>query len=149
MSLDENVSVRMLSGEILLEDVWPDYLDSQVILALMKKGIHLPSPCNVERLNGVRYYLHYVGENQQHCTQFFLHGQKDLIVIPSSSRYYGLTEAEANSIRDEHCDWMREKADKMRCACILSRGFYTEDGEPIQHTSECCLGEYDCVERYA
>ena len=148
--LQETVSVRLMSGTILLEDAWPDYLDSQVKRVLTEKGLYCPRPTDVERLNGVRYHLHYVGENKQHCCEYFLHGQKKLIVVPTSSKYFNLSDADANTIRDEHYAYLTKKAVELRFARCAYCDAYSCNDEPIRHTNRACIhSECMFVDRYA
>ena len=147
-NLQETVTVRMLSGQVLLEDAWPEYLDSQVKRELTKRGLYCPRPTDVERLNGVRCLLHYVGENSQHCCQYFLHGQRQLVVATTSTRYFRLSAAEADALREEHYAYLANKAAELRYAHCDCCHAYSYNDEPIQHTSEACKHN-EFVDRYA
>ena len=88
--LQSKVSVRLMTGELLLDKAWPDFLESQVRAELIQKGIHYPRPTDAEEKEGMIYHLHFVGENSQECCQYFLHGHTYLVVIVSPSKYFGL-----------------------------------------------------------
>ena len=98
--LQSKVSVRLMTGELLLDKVWPHSLDPQVKAELIKNGIHYPRPTGAGEKDGMRYHLRDVGENSQECCQYILHGQTYLVVIWSSSKYLGLGSAQIMRMLD-------------------------------------------------
>ena len=122
--LKSRVSVRLMSGELLLHQVWPYDLDLQVRKRPTEKGI--PDPTQ-RRCN-----LHYAGEHQS-CCQFFRRGQTDLVVVLSSLRYLVMFTDEADSLRDWHFAYIEKTAAELKFSYSLGCNSYSYSGEQLEH----------------
>lgn len=98
------VTVRLLSGRVVLKDVDPWNLDCKVRKRLENvMKIECPRPTDDELLTGVaKGLLHYVGEFHLSCTQHHLCGQTNLYVVLSSDAFFYLSDEEVSELKNRY-----------------------------------------------
>ena len=133
-ALQPGVSVRLLCGELLLEHMPPTYMDMQGMYEIEKRGIPYSKPerCGLFKMTT---------STRSGATRLFwdfLYGQTNLVVVLSSFKFFGLTDDQVASMREEHFDYLHQKTAELKFSLCFWCNADRYNGYPIQHT------RYDC-----
>ena len=142
-ALQPGVPVRLLSGELLLENMPPNYL----IYRLWMSSRRGASPTlALKELDYSTMTTSTMPGKQDWC-KLCLHGQTHLVVVLSSFKYVGLTDDQVVSMREEHFDYLQQKTAELKLSFCFWCNADTYNGDPIQHTRYDCRPEdVDCFQ---
>ena len=135
-AVEPKISVRLLSGEILLTDASFIDLDFQVMVKLGSRNIPYQGLFPDHNDDTAFYHFNYVGERGICCCEHFLHEQTNLTLVLSALRIVHYPEFV--SLTNKQDAYLKRRAAEFELAYCNCCHAGSLNGDPVEHACDEC-----------